>query len=134
MDLKVNCKVSLKSEGLWHDEAEPAAPSTHLEASLVQTTATGRANSRAPLPPGEVLGGGVQVCSRAEETPSTNALFFFFFNVDHCFTVFTELVTIFLLFYVLGWGFVFFFSYRACGILLPSKGLNPHSLHWKTKS
>lgn len=37
MDLKVNCKVSLKSEGLWGDEAEPAASSTHPEASLVQT-------------------------------------------------------------------------------------------------
>ena len=112
MDLKVNCKVSLKSEGLWHDEAEPAAPSTHLEASLVQTEPP--LEGPTVVHPCPRVRCWEAVCRYVREQrrllPLTHFFFFFFFNVDHCFTVFTELVTIFLLFYVLGWVcFCFFF-------------------------
>ena len=112
MDLKVNCKVSLKSEGLWHDEAEPAAPSTHLEASLVQTEPP--LEGPTVVHPCPRVRCWEAVCRYVREQrrllPLTHFFFFFFFIVDNFFTVFTELVTIFLLFYVLGWVcFCFFF-------------------------
>ena len=132
MNVKVNCKVPLTSKGLRGDEAAQKGQVHIWKPQWYRQDRHWKGQQSCITAPGvrcwEV---GLQVCSPAEETLSTNA--HFFFNVGHCF--YSLYGTYYNIASVLCFGLAFFFfGCRACGILLPSEGLNPHSLHWKTKS
>ena len=67
-----------------------------------------------------------------ESKPALKMIFFFkifFFLMWTIFKVFTEFVTILLLFYVFG-----FLAVRHVGSWLPDQGWYPHPLHWTAKS